>query len=59
MRKSTQSYVLHNLSEWDVNHDRESMDCQSDSAQSENRHLYRENRAYVGDEYHDENVGQN
>jgi hypothetical protein len=43
----------------EVNHDGEIVDRQSDSAQSENRHLWWENRAYMRDEHHDENVGQN
>jgi hypothetical protein len=35
------------------------VDRQSGSAQSENKHLLRENRAYAGDEHHDEYMGQN
>jgi hypothetical protein len=34
------------------------MDHQSDSTQSEDRHLKQESHAYAGDEHHDESVGQ-
>jgi hypothetical protein len=47
------------LVEWDVNHNEESVDRPSVSAQSGGRILQRENQAYAGNDYHDEDVGHN
>jgi hypothetical protein len=45
--------------EWDVNHDGESVDHPSVSAQSGGRTLQRENQAHAGNGHHDEDVGRN
>jgi hypothetical protein len=42
-----------------VNHDRESVDCPSVSAQSGERTLQWENQAYTGNGHHNEDVGRN
>jgi hypothetical protein len=42
-----------------MNHDRENVDHPSVLAQSECKVLQQENRAYAGDDHHDENVGRN
>jgi hypothetical protein len=47
------------LAEWDVNHDEESVDRPSVSAQSGGRTLQRENQAYAENDHHDEDVGRN
>jgi hypothetical protein len=44
------------LAEWDVNHDGESVDRPSVSAQSGKMTLQRENQAYTGNSHHDEDV---
>jgi hypothetical protein len=52
-------FAPHHLAEWDVNHDGESVDRPSVSTQSGEGTLQRKNQAYVGNDYHDEDVGHN
>jgi hypothetical protein len=59
MRRSSQSFAPHHLSEWDVNHDGENVDRPSVLAQNECKTLQQENRAYAGDDPHEEDVGRN
>jgi hypothetical protein len=56
---SSQSFALHHLAEWDMNHDGENMDHPSVSAQGECETLQQENQAYAGNDHHDEDVGHN
>jgi hypothetical protein len=42
-----------------MNHDGESVDCPSVSAQSGERNPQRENQAYAGNSHYDEDVGRN
>jgi hypothetical protein len=59
MRKSSPSFTLHQLIEWDMNHDGENVDRPTVLAQSECNTLQQENYAYTGNDHHDEDVGRN
>jgi hypothetical protein len=52
-------FARHHLSEWDVNNDRENVDHLNVLAQSECKTFQQEDRTYVGDDHHDEDVGCN
>jgi hypothetical protein len=52
-------FAPHHLVKWDMNHDGESVDRPSVSAQSGGRTLQQENQAYTRNDYHDEDMGHN